>query len=406
MSDSPAQMSRNSNLQAQCPGVLVLVSSLNFGGAEKHAVSLVNSLDAFRYRLFLCHIKSAGTLLRELDARQAAGVFTLSAADGVDLAAVRRLADRLERDRIDVVICTNGFSVIYALAASAFASIKPKIIGVFHTTVVNGMQSRLRMALHKHAFRRCDLLVYVSQAQQRWWAARGLRARREAVIQNGIDVDHFTGRSITEDRAAVRATLGFEARDYVVGICAALRREKAHGDLLQAIARLRATDSSVKLMIIGDGAERAQIEASIQVLALQDAAVITGYRQDVRPFIEACDVMVLSSHAVETFSIAALEAMALGKPLVLTRIGGAEEQVIPGKNGYLYEPGDIDALTHHLRQLSDPQCRIEMGACGARFVRERFTVDKMAQAFSEAIDALTTHEAPNGRAMPMPRLAK
>jgi hypothetical protein len=95
MSDSPAQMSRNSNLQAQCPGVLVLVSSLNFGGAEKHAVSLVNRLDAFRYRLFLCHIKSAGTLLRELDARQAAGVFTLSAADGVDLAAVRRLADRV-----------------------------------------------------------------------------------------------------------------------------------------------------------------------------------------------------------------------------------------------------------------------------------------------------------------------
>jgi glycosyltransferase involved in cell wall biosynthesis len=133
---------------------------------------------------------------------------------------------------------------------------------------------------------------------------------------------------------------------------------------------------------------------------------ITGYRQDVRPFIEACDVMVLCSHAVETFSIAALEAMALGKPLVLTRIGGAEEQVIPGTNGYLYEPGDIDALTAHLRQLSDPERRNQMGTRGAQLVRERFTIGKMAQAFAQEIDSLTTPVLPTGRTMTMPRLVK
>ena len=403
---NPAADRAHASVTKTRPGVLVLVSTLSFGGAEKHAVSLVNSLDASQFRLLLCHIKSADTLLRELDRSQAEAVFTLAAAKGIDPSAVRSLAERIDSNDIDVIVGTNGFSVIYALAAMAFCSKRPKVIGVFHTTLVGGFKSRLRMLLHKRAFKRCDLLVYVSEAQRRWWEARGLRARRETVIQNGINVERFTSRSSIEDRRALRATLGFGAQDYVVGICAALRREKAHIDLLQAISRLRTMDASVKLMIIGDGQERSSIEKNIQALGLENCAVITGYRQDVRPFIEACDVMVLCSHAVETFSIAALEAMALGKPLVLTRIGGAEEQVIPGKNGFLYEPGDIDALTGHLRELADPERRNQMGARGAQLVRERFTVEKMAQAFAQEIAGLTTPSVSTARSMPMPRLAK
>jgi glycosyltransferase involved in cell wall biosynthesis len=403
---NPAADRTRASLTKTRPGVLVLVSSLSFGGAEKHAVSLVNSLDASQFRLLLCHIKSADTLLRELDRSQAEAVFTLAAAKGIDPSAVRSLAERIDSNDIDVIVGTNGFSVMYALAAMAFCSKRPKVIGVFHTTLVGGFKSRLRMLLHKRAFKRCDLLVYVSEAQRRWWEARGLRARSETVIQNGINVERFTSRSSIEDRRALRATLGFGAQDYVVGICAALRREKAHIDLLQAISRLRTMEASVKLMIIGDGQERSSIEKNIQALGLGNCVAITGYRQDVRPFIEACDVMVLCSHAVETFSIAALEAMALGKPLVLTRIGGAEEQVIPGKNGYLYEPGDIDALTGHLRELADPERRNQMGARGAQLVRERFTVEKMAGAFAQEIERVITPSVSTARRMPMPRLAK
>jgi glycosyltransferase involved in cell wall biosynthesis len=191
-----------------------------------------------------------------------------------------------------------------------------------------------------------------------------------------------------------------------VGICAALRPEKAHLDLLRAIATLRTKDDSVKLMIIGDGPERAFIERNIGDLGLQNAVAVTGYRQDVRPFIESCDVMVLCSHAVETFSIAALEAMALGKPLILTRIGGAAEQVTPGVNGYLYAPGDIAALVEHLRVLSDPQRRTALCARGAHLVRERFTVQRMAHAFAEEIDKLTVPDSSVAQATSLPRFAK
>ena len=126
----------------------------------------------------------------------------------------------------------------------------------------------------------------------------------------------------------------------------------------------------------------------IAQLQLQGAAVITGYKPDVRPCIACCDVMTLTSHAVETFSIAALESMALGKPLVMSRIGGAAEQVQPGVNGLLFEPGDIVTLARHLAALADPQVRQTMGEAARQIVRGAFTVERMAAAFTRELLAL------------------
>jgi glycosyltransferase involved in cell wall biosynthesis len=108
----------------------------------------------------------------------------------------------------------------------------------------------------------------------------------------------------------------------------------------------------------------------------------------VRPYIACCDVMTLVSHS-ETFSLAALESMALGKPVVLTRTGGAEEQVRHGRNGFLFEPGDIETLAQQLRRLTAGTERLSMGAVAARDVRERFTIQHMVQRFTEELQKLT-----------------
>jgi glycosyltransferase involved in cell wall biosynthesis len=180
----------------------------------------------------------------------------------------------------------------------------------------------------------------------------------------------------------------------VIGICAALRAEKAHGDLLRALRRLRESGVHAKVLIIGDGPLRGEIERQISELKLAGHAVIAGHRHDVRPYIACCDVMTLTSHVVETFSIAALESMALGKPMVLTRIGGAEEQIRHGTNGFLYEPGDVAALAHLLRRLTAATDRLSMGAVAARDVRERFTIQRMIGRFTEELQRVT--EATSG----------
>jgi len=261
-------------------------------------------------------------------------------------------------------------------------------VTVYHTTVLRARKEKLQMLLYQQLFKRTDLLLYVCENQRDYWRERGLRAAADGVVHNGIDVEYFSDVQTQEQKLQMRQRLGFSSDDYVVGLCSSLRPEKAHGDLLHAIARLRAEGSPAKALFIGDGTQRAAIESQIQTLGLREHAVITGMQQDVRPYIGSCDVMTLVSHAIETFSLAALESMALGKPLVMSDIGGAAEQVVHGQTGFLFEPGDIDALTAHLRSLASPALRARMGLAAARRVRQLFTVEAMTSGFTAAIDSL------------------
>src|SRR5262249_34186459 len=157
---------------------------------------------------------------------------------------------------------------------------------------------------------------------------------------------------------------GFSPQDYVIGLCAVMRPEKSHGDLLRALKRLHAGGlPAAKALFIGDGPERASIEAQITQLGLTEHVVITGFQPDERPYIECADVMTLVSHE-ETFSLAALECMALGKPLVLSDVGGASEQILDGQTGVLFKPGDIDSLATQLTKLATPALRAQMGPAG------------------------------------------
>ena len=185
----------------------------------------------------------------------------------------------------------------------------------------------------------------------------------------------------------LRARLGLTADDYVIGLCSGLRPEKAHGDLLQALARLRERGIAAKALLIGDGPERPHIESIATELGLDDHVIITGFQPDVRPYIACCDVMTLVSHT-ETFSLAALESMALGKPLVMSDIGGASEQVVHGQTGLLFEPRDVAALTEQLATLQSAPLRARMGAAAERRVQELFTLRTMTAGFTAQMSRL------------------
>lgn len=364
-----------------------MVNSLRAGGAEKHAISLVNRLDTTRFRLAICSVKREDTLAGELDLTRLEAVLSLDVRMKFDWRAVHRLAREIDRYHIDIIVCTNEYPVLYAKVASWLTRRPVRVVEVFHTTILRTMKSGIAMLLYRLLFRRCELLVYVSFAQRQYWRARGLRAKRDVVVQNGIDTEHFTDRYTAAQKAQIRAEFGYSAGDYVIGICAGLRPEKAHADLLHALQRLRRSGVPAKVLMIGDGVLRSAILQQIAELKLEGAAVIAGYRADVRPYIACCDVMTLTSHH-ETFSMAALESMSLGKPVVITKIGGAEEQVTHGRTGFLFAPGDLDALTEHFRVLADPQQRSRMGTLASQVVRDKFAMQLMLAAFNRELLAL------------------
>jgi len=368
--------------------VLCLVSSLGIGGAEKHTVNLANLLDAQTFNVHLGYLKPDEALLSHVRQELLRRTFCLHVGRRIDRKAVSRLREFIVSHDIDVIVATNEYPALYGLMARRGARRIPKLIAVFHTTQYLRFKSKLQMLLYRPIFKRCDLLVYVSEKQREYWRSKGLAGKDDIVIHNGVDLERFRDRSDPSQREAVRAQCGFSKDDLLIGICAVLRPEKAHRDLLLALARLRERGIPANVLIVGDGPERSAVEQTIAELKLGSFVFITGFKDDVRPYLAICDIVVLASHAIETFSIAALEAMSMGKPLVLTRIGGAEEQVIAGENGFLYQPGDIEALSENLAALQPEATRRRMGTAARARVESLFSESRMMEQFEHQIQAV------------------
>jgi glycosyltransferase involved in cell wall biosynthesis len=385
-------------MSARTPGLLFIVNSLSLGGAEKQVVTLLNHLDESRFRLHLAYLKRGERLLPELNTAKLDELLCCDVNRGVERQALRRLRHLIRARHIDAIVCTNTYSMLYGYLARLAGTRPggarrsggslPKLATVFHTTLLRTYKEKAQMLLYQRLFKRSDLLLYVCENQRDYWRDRGLRAAADGVVHNGIDVEYFSDVQTPEQKQVMRQSLGFGPHDYVIGLCSSLRPEKAHGDLLRALARLRSQGLPAKALFIGDGPEREALERLALELDLREHLRITGLQHDVRPFIGCCDVMTLVSHSIETFSLAALESMALAKPLVMTDIGGASEQVLHGQNGFLFEPGNIDALAAHLSSLTLESLRAQMGAAARRRVRQLFTVDAMTAGFTEQMDQL------------------
>ncbi|HVO07154.1 MAG TPA: glycosyltransferase family 4 protein [Burkholderiaceae bacterium] len=366
--------------------ILFIVNSLCVGGAERHVVTLLNHLDTRRFRLSLACLKQEAALLPQLRQERLASITWCNIGRGFEWHAVRKLARLIRAEQIDTLLCTNQYSMAYGYVARCLARRRVRLIEVLHTTLVTTPKEQLQMRLYRPIFRRTDLLIYVSENQRRYWRSQGLTARADCVIHNGIDTDYYSPRP-AEDCRQLRAQLGFGPDDYLVGICAVLRPEKHHLDLLEAVHRLRSRGLRACLLIIGDGPERARIEARIAALDLHEQVRISGFQADVRPYIGACDVMALVSQSIETFSLAALESLALGKPIVMSNVGGASEQVVPGVNGLLFEPGDIAALTDCLQRLAEPRPGAQVAQAARDTVLGQFTLAHMLGQFSACLAA-------------------
>lgn len=240
------------------------------------------------------------------------------------------------------------------------------------------------MAAYRPLFWGADCAVFVCEKQRRYWRRRGVFSRRNEVIYNGVDTDEFSDAHDAGAGGRMRAALGLRDSDYVIGTAAVMRPEKNHLQLVDAIARLRARGIPARALIIGDGPMRAAVEARARERKVENDVVITGFQRDVRPHVAACDVMTLCSFT-EAFSLAALEAMALGKPVVHAEVGGAAEMISPGHNGYLFPVGDTGAFVGALTALANRRDSRRMGGNARRVVEALFSAETMENRYERVL---------------------
>jgi glycosyltransferase involved in cell wall biosynthesis len=185
----------------------------------------------------------------------------------------------------------------------------------------------------------------------------------------------------TAERENVRKHLRIPIDAKIVLCIAGFRPEKRHDLLLTSFASVLELEERSFLVLAGDGPTRSSAEELASRLGIDHRVNFVGQSDDVRGLVGASDVSVLASTAVETFSMAMLESMAMGVPLVATDMGGTREAVRTGETGVLVAPGDVSSLSQALVQvLTDNSLREQLGTNARDLVVERFSQDQMIRS--------------------------
>ena len=250
-----------------------------------------------------------------------------------------RLTRLMRQRRIDAVVTvgTGGDKMFWGRLAGWLAGV-PVICSALHSTGLPDhveLPNRLLAPL-------TDAFIAVAEPHGRYLAAHeGCPAEKIRVIPNGVDVERFHPRW---PNRALQARIGaWSAETPVAGIVAALRPEKNHEMFLYVAALVRLKLPAARFLVVGDGPQRAKLEALANSLGIAEAVRFLGTRSDVPELLSLMDVVVLSSH-MEANPICLLEAMASEKPVVATRVGSVTETVLEGRTGYLVAAGDSQGM--------------------------------------------------------------
>jgi len=363
---------------------IFVTASLTHGGAERHSIAVMNRLAERGHECHAVYIKNVHTLLDRIRLRNGGTVQCLNATRYFDGRALADFSAYISRVRPAAIVAANPYALMYSSLALGLSRLRVRLVVTYHSTRLLGAKERLQMMLYRLFFWMTDCSVFVCERQRRYWLRRGVFSRRNEVIYNGVDTEQFSDGGDPRERATLRRVLGFSDADYVIGIPALLRREKNHLQLVEAIATLRNRGIPARALMIGDGEMRGAIEARARELNVEDDVVITGLQQDVRPYIAVCDAMVLCSFT-EAFSVAAIEAMALRRPVVHSDVGGAAEMIVPGCNGFLFPVGDTKALVEKLAILADRTVSTRMGKNARDVVEKRFSETTMVDRYERLL---------------------
>jgi glycosyltransferase involved in cell wall biosynthesis len=362
------------------PDALFLLNNLGFGGSERKIVRLANRLKEEGVHVELACLNGPFTL--EQGIRRDVPLLKLERRGKFSLRALWRLRQRLARERPAAVIAVNLYQALYVALATLLLPYRPRTVALVNTSSFRG--HRLWKRFYQSVLTRFDLTVHGSEAQRQFWFKSGCQAwRNSTVVYNGVDSEHFEYVGSFEAAKRLRASLGLKPDSLLIGTVGMCRPEKNQAVLLESLRRLRVARVDAHLVIAGDGPLRAQLARRAAELALSDRVHFLGALDDVRPVLAALDVFVLPSVAVESFSNAALEAMSMGRPVILSDIGGAREMISDGVEGYVVSPTELPARLPALiaALYADKRKRQQMGAAARNRAVNCFSVPAMVAAY-------------------------
>ena len=362
--------------------VLHTESSLGWGGQEKRILREILGLSRPAFQPFL--ICRPGSRLG--DEARAAGVQVefLRMRGNFDPIAVGRLVNFYFRKKIDIVHTHSSADSWIASAAAKISFRRPRVVRTRHLSC----SFNNRVIYNFMA----DRVVTVGESTRRYMIAeKRIPARRVLTIPTGVDLGEFDPERHREN---LRPELGIPLDALVFGSVAVFRRLKGHRYLLEATPAILKQFPGARLLLAGEGPQENNLQRIIDDLKIREAVILPGFRKDVVGVLNTLDVFVFPS-LEEALGTAVIEALAMGKPVVASRVGGIPETIMDGENGFLVEPAEPAALADKVKiLLGNASLRREMAVRGRKMVCERYDNRQMVRGLEDLYRNLLAERKP------------
>lgn len=368
--------------------VLFIVPTLRRAGAETQVVDLANGLDNAQYTKTLVVFEKNTEQLERLD-RDSVAFYQFLRKGKLGFWMVRDIARLVDERRIDVIHCTIQISLLVGWVACALAKRKPRLVVALHTTVNLTRKFELfDRLLYRWLINRCDRIIFVCHNQADYWVKKNPSLREKAhVIYNGVDAEYYQPQKFKDEGHELKRLHNIPDDALVLLCIAGFRPEKGHRHLIEAFSQL---EGAPHLLLAGDGPLKKEINALVGEMGLARRVHFLGNVADVRPALAATDLSVLASTAVETFSMAMLESMAMEVPVIATDIGGLREAIVSGVTGELVEAGDPLGLAAALQNLMSDRSQFSaMGRSARQRVMTHFSREQMLENTGQLLASLS-----------------
>ena len=358
--------------------ILHIIESGGPGGAETVLLNIVNNLDEDKYHSIVTLLRT-GWLHQQLK-KNGISTIVLNSARSYDVSFLFRLWLKVKERRIDLIHSHLPDVNLYSCLAGFAAGVP--VVTTYHGSPI---EPRKRISPHSLKYSLIGKLsariVAVSDCLKNDLVriAR-FPPRKLRTIYNGVDWRRF---ALPLNSTTKRNELRIAPDEKVVGMVANLRPAKGYEYFIRAGAIIAQNVPKVKFLIIGENEDklRERVTKEMDALGLTDSVIFLGFREDVPELLRLLDVFMLSSIS-EGLSIATIEAMAAGVPVVVTRSGGPQEVVTDGKTGFLVLPKDEKSLAEKaLLLLKNRRLAASIGKEAQSQVRTKFSIDTMIRNY-------------------------
>lgn len=358
--------------------VLHLTTHLNIGGITTYIERLITPLKPLGIQSFV--LSSGGERSKAME-QKGAIVFTLPIRTKSELdpklwLSLPALIKFVRENRIDLMHAHTRVTQVLASAASHFT-------GVPLVTTCHGFYKR---RLGRRLFPSWgDRVIGISQTVGDHLIKDFLVPEdRVKIVYNAVNLEELDDAYRTHDAAKAKADLGFKPEDKIVGIVARIVEDKGHEFLIRALYRLQNEFPNLRLLIVGEGRCRIQYEKLAAELNIDSKVVFCGNKSDITYPLAAMDVFALPATWREGFGLSIVEAMACGKPTIVTDIWSLNTLIRDGVTGVLVEPKQIEPLARAIADLlKDPEKMSAMAKRARKMVEELFSITRMSREIQE-----------------------